>query len=1089
MQISIERSFGTSQNQPTEGGCCCAYLMTNNNSLPFDTSKYDDLPISTVIYEPVFDDDANLKDYRILYANAPLKKDWDIYRPGEPCIGSCILKTSVMNQELLRLMHEHFHKDPPKAFSYYVPEGDIHVHFQPMPNLPPPYVGYFLTNVSEYEAKSAKMHFLRSIRQIENAAVLLRQKDTGEMETILVSDEFTKMMECADNDEAVKMMTGNGFILCTHPDDRLSVRRMFRRRMSENHTKELTIRKVTAKGNKIWCNVHYAFIDDFGEHYIYCTYFDVTTSRVYAQRLQTSYTSIGDNFYRENEYTLGMFRVNLTRDIIEDMKGKDLFATDSMIRSYTEVIKLRSQNYPIKHEQARFIEMFHNQRLIDFYIDGKIQLSEYLFSRRKDGRLCYVKFAVMLTRHPISGEIIAFISESEASHEKVENALLDKILVRQFDMVAFIVNGKYGVVLGDSSLIGKGSIFPISRNGIYKDYLDNQVLPVLSGDPEQRKTMAESLLLETIDNNVTPDKPYIVNIACEIDGEVYYKRLDFYRTDPDVAFFILLKSDTTEIQRKQIERNDRLREALKEAKAASVAKTAFLSRMSHEIRTPMNAIIGLDNIALHEPDLSDSLRKYLNQIGQSARYLLSLINDILDMSRIESGRMTIKNEEFIFNQFLEQIKIIVEGQCRDKGLHFHLNIVGNIDQFYIGDDTKLKQILINILGNSVKFTDVGGDITLTVECTGKYEGHSNLRFIMQDTGIGMDKEYLPKIFEAFSQEDSTNTSTYGGSGLGLAITKNIVEMMNGTVTVDSVKGVGSTFTVNLPLKNSQRQLENSDDISPQDLNVLIIDDDPVSCDLTKTVLADAGISSDICFSGEEALGIIKLTHARREEYNLILVDLHMPHQNGIEVTRSIRKILGDTPTVIIFTAYDIFEFEKDAIEAGVDGFMSKPLSAANLLYEIRQIFNRRRAEKESAKVIPADLEGRRILVAEDMMVNAEIIMMLLEMRDMEADHAINGKAVVEMFAKSEPHYYDAILMDVRMPEMDGLEAATAIRALNHPDAQSIPIIAMTANAFDEDVQRSLQAGMNAHLSKPVEPEHMYQTLEELIGKNLAQRGE
>ena len=1061
--------------------------MTNNKTLPFDTSKYDDLPISTVIYEPVSDEYGNLCDYRIIYANAPLIKDWKVYKPNESCIGSCILKTRAMNEELIHLMDKYAHMRDPTPFSYYIPEVDLHVHFQPILNLPDPYVGYFLTNVSDYEHKSNKIHFLKSIRQIENAAVLLNQKDSGEVEVVFVSDEFAKMMECT-NEEAVAMMSGNGFIYSTHVDDRLSVKRMLERRCSENGTTELTIRKITVNGHIVWCNVYFAFIDDFGEHYIYCTYFDVTTSRVYTQRLRVSYMSIGDNFYQENANTLGMFRVNLSKNAIEDMKGKDLFETDSTIRPYSEVIKLRAVNYPIKQEQKRFLDIFDDRKLISRYLEGKTQFSEYLFSRRKDGKFCYVNFSVMLTRHPVSNEITAFITEQEASREKVENALLDKILARQFDMVAYVVNGKYGVVLGDASLIGKGSIFPLSRNGDYKEYLNNQVISVLSGDEEQKKAMAEALKLENIEKNVSPDKPYIVNIACNIDGEIYYKRLDFYNIDPKAKFFILLKSDTSEIQRKQIAQNNRLREALKEARQANVAKTAFLSRMSHEIRTPMNAIIGLDNIALHEPDLSDALRGHLNQIGQSARYLLSLINDILDMSRIESGRMTIKNEEFSFNSFIEQIRIMVEGQCRDKGLQFKCNIIGNIDQFYIGDDTKLKQILINILGNSVKFTEIGGTITLEVECTGHYEGQSNFRFTMKDTGIGMDKEYLPKIFEAFSQEDASTTSSYGGSGLGLAITKNIVEMMNGTITVDSEKGVGSTFIVNLPLRNSQRRVKRTgNEINLKDLNVLVIDDDPVSCNHAKTVLGEAGISSETCENGQKALEMIKLHHARREEYNLILVDLHMPEQDGIEVTREIRKILGDNATIIILTAYEIFEVEERAIEAGVDGFMSKPLSTANLIYEIEQIFNRRSQTKTEEEVPLADLEGRRILVAEDMMVNAQIVMMLLSMRQMVADHAINGKLVVEMFAKSEPHYYDAVLMDVRMPEMDGLEAAAAIRALDHPDAKTIPIIAMTANAFDEDVQRSLQAGMNAHLSKPVEPEHMYKTLQELIGKNLRNR--
>ena len=1034
--------------------------------LPFDTSKYDDLPISTVIYEPYTNFNISKCEYRIVYINDAFAAEWNFYRP---------------NEVVQKLMDENSQRGT--SFSYYIKEKDVHVHFQSVKNLPPPYIGFFLTNVTEYEEKSAKIHFLRSIKQIENAAVLLRDDGSGELQTVFVTKEFAKMMECSEED-ALKIMNGIGYLETTHPDDRLSVKRMLRRHISENHTQDLTIRKITSKGNTVWCNIHYAFIDDFNEDYIYCTYFDVTTTRIYAERLRASYLSIGDNFYRENNLTLGMFRVNLTRNALEDMRGKDLFGTDSTVRPYSEVMKLRAANYPIAEESARFLEIFDKEKLISGYMEGKTRVSEYFFSRRKDGRFCYVNFIAMLTRHPISNEIIAFISEQEASHEKVQAALLDKILARQFDMVSYIVNGKYGVVLGDSALIGKGSIFPLSKNGVYAEYLANQVYPVLSGTEEQISTMKDALKLEAIEKNVTTDTPYIVNISCAIGGEIYYKRLDFYSLDDKAKFFILLKSDTTEIQRKQIEQNERLREALKDARQANVAKSAFLSRMSHEIRTPMNAIIGLDNIALHEPDISPTMRKHLEQIGHSARYLLSLINDILDMSRIESGKVTVKSEEFSFEDFLEQIKIMVGGQCRDKGLHFYCNIIGKLNQYYIGDDTKLKQILMNILGNAVKFTDVGGDITLNVECTANYEGQSNFRFTMKDTGIGMDKSYLPKIFDAFSQEDATTTSSYGGSGLGLAITKNIVEMMNGTISVESEKGVGSTFIVNLPLKNSSQNLNDEElTIRPQDLNVLVVDDDEVSRDHARAILEESGVELETVETGKEALDLITLHNARHDKYNLVLIDYHMPRLNGIEVTREIRKFLGDEITIIMITASDLFSLRDEAIEAGVDGFIAKPLSSYNMFYEIQQIFHRKQATEQETPL--AELEGRKILIAEDMPVNAEIVMMLLEMREIESEHAENGKVAVEMFAKSEPNYYDAILMDIRMPEMDGLQATAAIRALDRPDAKTIPIIAMTANAFDEDVQRSLQAGMNAHLSKPVDPENMFLTLQELIGKNIA----
>ena len=399
--------------------------------------------------------------------------------------------------------------------------------------------------------------------------------------------------------------------------------------------------------------------------------------------------------------------------------------------------------------------------------------------------------------------------------------------------------------------------------------------------------------------------------------------------------------------RKALAQSEALRSALCAAEEANRAKTTFLSNMSHEIRTPMNAIIGLDTIALADPDVPEKTREYLEKIGASAQHLLGIINDILDMSRIESGRMTVNNEEFSFAKALEQVNTIIGGQCREKGLRYDCRILGPAEEYYIGDDMKLRQVLINILGNAVKFTPAGGEVSFTVEQTAKYDGRATIRFVIRDTGIGMSEEYLPKIFETFSQEDSSATNRYGSTGLGMPITKSLVELMNGNIAVESKKGVGSTFTVTVTLGVSDRHGGEESDITPRP-------------------------------AGEDTL------------------------------------------------------------------------------------------------------TGRRILMAEDMPVNAEIMMMVLSMRGMEAELAENGRIAVEKFAAHGAGYYDAILMDMRMPEMDGLEATKTIRAMNRPDAKTIPIIALTANAFDEDVQRSMQAGLNAHLSKPVEPEALYAALESLI---------
>ena len=411
------------------------------------------------------------------------------------------------------------------------------------------------------------------------------------------------------------------------------------------------------------------------------------------------------------------------------------------------------------------------------------------------------------------------------------------------------------------------------------------------------------------------------------------------------------------LQDQLLEKKQELSEALEAAEQANRAKTVFLSNMSHEIRTPMNAIIGLTSLSLSEPGVPDRVRDNLEKIEDSAQRLLGIINDILDISRIESGRMIIRNEEFCFSRMLEQVNSIISGQCRDKGLRYECRTAGKIDDYYIGDETKLRQVMINILGNAVKFTPEGGSVTFLVEEGQRFKGKAALKLVFSDTGIGMSREYLPHLFDTFSQEDSSSTSKYGSTGLGMSITKSIVELMNGHIEVESEKGKGTTFTVTVTLGESDRK------------------DAPA----------------------EEA------------------------------------KDMKNGPR-----------------------------------------------DRDGQAACRAELKGRRILLAEDVEVNAEIMVMVLGMREMETDVAENGRIAVEKYLEHPAGYYDAVLMDMRMPEMDGLEAARRIRASGREDAETIPIIALTANAFDEDVQRSMQAGMNAHLSKPVEPDVLFDTLETLI---------
>ncbi len=577
---------------------------------------------------------------------------------------------------------------------------------------------------------------------------------------------------------------------------------------------------------------------------------------------------------------------------------------------------------------------------------------------------------------------------------------------------------------------------------------------------------------------------YMINV----DGNESYEMVRFagvrHPEDRDDGVVHNVGACFTDIDaetKRTVEQQQMLTNALEAAEQASKAKTAFLSNMSHEIRTPMNAIIGLNNIAMNDPSASEKIKDYLDRMGASAQHLLGIINDILDMSRIESGRMVIKKEEFSFAKSLEQVNSIISGQCRDKGIEYECRTEGRIDDFYVGDAIKLRQIMINILGNSVKFTPKGGKVSFIIQEGRRFDGKAVLTLVFKDTGIGMSKDYLPLLFEPFSQEDSSSTNKYGSTGLGMPITKSIIELMNGHIEVESEKGKGTVFTVTVTLEESGKMKTETGDgeIDPHDMSVLVIDDDSIAIEHAEIILGQIGISCETAASGQEGIDKVRVRHGRREDYDLILVDWQMPGIDGVETTRRIREIVGNNTPIIILTSFNWDEIEEEARKAGVDSFVPKPLFAGNVMDEFREAFRRKNKVLDKKT---AELNGRRVLLAEDVDINAEIMVMVLSMKEIDVELASNGREAVDMFASHEPGYYDAILMDMRMPVMDGLEATRTIRAMNRHDASEIPIVALTANAFDEDVQRSMQAGLNAHLSKPVQPEELFETLEGLLSE-------
>ncbi|MDE7398901.1 MAG: response regulator [Oscillospiraceae bacterium] len=587
----------------------------------------------------------------------------------------------------------------------------------------------------------------------------------------------------------------------------------------------------------------------------------------------------------------------------------------------------------------------------------------------------------------------------------------------------------------------------------------------------------ESLKAALADKDV-----YHINYRTLCGGQIKYFQMKAVRTgdwENNHTAVLGFRSVDDEI-RAEMEKKSLLENALMQASRANKAKSVFLSNMSHDIRTPMNAIVGFTTLALSHINNKSSVEDYLKKIMTSGNHLLGLINDVLDMSRIESGKMRLDESPCSLSEIICGLRNILNGDIVNKQIEFNVDAVDVLDEDIVCDKLRLNQVLLNLLNNAIKYTEQGGKVTFRItEHRGGSPDSADYEFLIKDTGIGMDKEFLEHIFEPFERERNTTLSGIQGTGLGMAITKNIVDMMNGTIDVQSEQGVGTECRVVLTFKLCSVPHTQHEMPEFKNCHALVIDDDFNTCDSVTLMLQQLGMRAEWTLSGKEALLRTKQAYERSDEYKVYIVDCFLPDMNGLEVIRRIRREEGENVTIILLTAYDWTDIEDEAREAGVTAFCSKPLFMSELKRCLESIVMPKSADEKEQT--PRKIRSGRILLVEDNELNCEIATALLTEVDFLVEHADNGKTAVDMVKNSEPGYYNVVLMDVQMPVMNGYEATRQIRALDNKHLAQIPILAMTANAFEEDKQEALRSGMNGHLAKPINIGNLLETLDKIIG--------
>ena len=777
------------------------------------------------------------------------------------------------------------------------------------------------------------------------------------------------------------------------------------------------------------------------------------------------------------ESNLCEYYVDLSTDHFDSLKEYDSFLTSFEQTSWDALVRAYLDHFISPADRDAVAVVFDRDYIVEKFVQGRQELS-YECRLQWNGEEHWVRNVVMPGESGRSTRYaIVFIRDiTDAKNEAARIAALTQ-QTRSLDMLLQstikLVDRYFLCDLTEDKYNFYSPTSPsdsYAPSGTYHDLVDHITTQFKRIGGE--RNLKESLAPENLRDKLrTPDDIYRFEYSTK--DETQFKTfaiLPVTWQGDTLETVLFVAQDITQEKKTEIASRKALKEAYDAANRANRAKTEFLSNMSHDIRTPMNAIVGMTAIAganVHNPErVTDCLGK----ISQSSRHLLGLINEVLDMSRIESGKVVLTEEDFNLAELVDSLIAMTKGSVAAHNHSFEVRLCQLEHEDVCGDSLRLQQVITNILANAIKYTPDGGRIVFSIDEQPTHTPNVGCyRFTVEDNGIGMTPEFQKILFEPFTRADDKRTTKIQGTGLGMAIARNTVNMMNGTIDVESELGKGSKFTVTVFLKLQSKETGPIDELAH--LPVLVVDDDAICCESTVEMLKELGIDGEWTTSGEEAVARTAARHAAHKDFFAVIVDWKMPGMNGLDVTRHIREQLKAQVPIIVLTAYDYAEIENDARAAGVSDFIAKPLFRSRLTAALKNLVEGRsntEPENELEDLAHCDYTGKRILLVEDNDLNREIATEIIGMTGASIESAENGKVAVEMFANAPEHYYDLIFMDIQMPLMNGYEAATAIRAQTDHGGQSVPIIAMTANAFAEDVILSRNAGMNEHIAKPLD---------------------